>query len=367
MVSLLIAGDFIPSENLETPFSEELMTVLEDKDFSIVNLEAPLTTCKNKIMKTGSNFKRPPSVIKHVKAGYFDAVTLSNNHIRDYGNEGVIETLETCKQNYIATVGAGKNIKEASIPLHLNLKSKKISILNYSEREFNIASENKSGANPFNLIDAFQHITKEKEKNDYVIVVYHGGLEYQYYPTLEMVDNFKFMIDVGADAIISHHTHRYSGVIRHKTKPIFFGLGNFLCSTITKITDDWLTGLIVKIILKENNVDFELVPVKMSKNFEKINLLKLAHAEKVFDHIDKISSSIRDQSFLSNYWKIKNYEEKDRIIRLITSNSRLEFRLRRYFPKILRIRISNYKRYILLNMIRCDSHRNRLISILEKI
>ena len=365
-INLLFAGDFIPPENTDTLFSDELRNILEDKDFSIVNLETPLTLGKNKIEKTGNNFKRPPSFIRYIREGYFNAVTLSNNHIRDYSDEGVNETLKTCQKNDILTVGAGRNIGEAIKPLRLNIKGKKISLLNYSEQEFNIATENRAGANPFDLIDAFFQIQAEKEKNDFVIVIYHGGLEYQYYPTLEMVKNFKFMIEIGADVIVGHHTHRYSGAIRHDTKPIIFGLGNFVCSTTNKISNEWLTGLIAKIILKDDTIDFELVPIKMTDDCDRLNLIKSTNAEKVLNHIDEISSSILDQYFLTNYWIEKDFEEKDRIIRLLKSDSRIEYRFRKYFPRLFRTRLSTYKRSILLNMIRCDSHRNRLIRILEK-
>lgn len=164
MIRLLFAGDLIPPDTSANIFSEKLMGVLQDKDFSIVNLETPLTLGKNKIEKTGNNFKRSPSAIRHVTEGYFDAVALSNNHIRDYGDEGVNDTLNTCAQNGILTVGAGRNAEEAAKPLRLNLKGNKFCILNYSEREFNTATETRAGANSFDLIDVFYQIKSEKEK-----------------------------------------------------------------------------------------------------------------------------------------------------------------------------------------------------------
>jgi hypothetical protein len=71
-LSILFAGDFIPPATYENMFSDELMEVLEDKDFSIVNLEALLTTATGKILKTGNNFKSSPEVIKHTANEKFD-------------------------------------------------------------------------------------------------------------------------------------------------------------------------------------------------------------------------------------------------------------------------------------------------------
>jgi len=182
-IKIIFTGDFIPPNKTDSQiYSDELLKLLKDKDFSITNLETPLTDSNVSITKTGRNFKRSPSSIKFIKEGHFDAVCLSNNHIRDYDDQGVVDTIDTCHKNNIKTVGAGKNLSEAKLPLHLNIKGKQISILNYSEKEFNIADNGKAGANPFDLIDAYNDVKREREKNDYVIVVYHGGLEYHHIP-----------------------------------------------------------------------------------------------------------------------------------------------------------------------------------------
>ncbi len=97
-INLLFAGDFIPPESSENIYSANLAKILENKDFSIVNLETPLTESRDKILKTGNNFQRSPDCISHIKDGHFDAVCLSNNHIRDYGTQGVMDTLEVCKK-----------------------------------------------------------------------------------------------------------------------------------------------------------------------------------------------------------------------------------------------------------------------------
>ncbi len=365
MIRLLFAGDLIPPDTSANIFSEKLMGVLQDKDFSIVNLETPLTLGKNKIEKTGNNFKRSPSAIRHVTEGYFDAVALSNNHIRDYGDEGVNDTLNTCAQNGILTVGAGRNAEEAAKPLRLNLKGNKFCILNYSEREFNTATETRAGANSFDLIDVFYQIKSEKEKNDYVIVIFHGGLESHYYPTIEMVKIFKLMIDIGSDFIVAHHTHRYSGVITHAEKPILFGLGNFLTPTKRNVTNEWLTGLIAKISFNKKSIGLELIPVNMSNNFNKVDLMKSNNSTEVLKHVIEISAIIKNENLLVKYWLVNDKIESSNIIRLLKSRSKLEYRLRKYLYPLFINKISIYRRKNLLNILKCDSHRNKVIRILE--
>jgi len=84
-VRIIFAGDFIPPENADNLFSKELLTVLKDKDFSIVNLETSLTEGSNVIEKKEKHFKIDPKSNKHIKNGFFDAVALANNHICDFG------------------------------------------------------------------------------------------------------------------------------------------------------------------------------------------------------------------------------------------------------------------------------------------
>jgi len=367
MIELLIVGDFIPPAKSEKPFSDELLILLKDKDFSIANLEAPLTHTNNPILKNGKNFKVSPENVKFINEGCFDAVALSNNHIRDFGNEGVIDTLKVCNSNNINTVGAGINLENARKPLRVEIKEKRIVFLNYSEHEFNIASEKNAGANPFDNISAYYDIQQVRQDNDFVIVIYHGGIEYQHYPTLEMIKNFKFIIDIGADLVVAHHSHRYSGVIKYKSKPIIFGLGNFLCHTSGKINNEWLTGLIAKITLSVNAINYKLVPVKMSEDFRSVGLMKSEEAVNILNQIDMISASIQDQSFMINYWIEKSNSERKRIIQLLKSNSKIEYRARKYLPMLFRNKLSVYKRNILLNMLKCESHRYRLIRILENL
>ncbi len=364
-INIIIAGDFIPPRTKTNIYSEGLLSALKNKDFSIVNLEAPLTDTGQAIQKNGNNFKASPDSIHHIKEGYFDAVALSNNHMRDFGDEGVTDTLNICRENKINTVGAGRNLVEAVRPLRITIKGAKVSFLNYSEREFNIASKNRAGANPFDIINAYYDIQKEKQECDYIIVIYHGGLEYQFFPTPEMVKNFKFMIDAGADSVVAHHAHRYSGTLVYKDKPLIFGLGNFLCPTIIKITEDWLTGLMLKIKLNDRSIDFELIPVRMSNNFKNVDLPGANDVKNILKQIDEISTLINNELLYIDYWENMDQLGKDRIMRLLKSSSRLEYRLRKYIPVIFNNKVSVYKRNNWLNTTRCDSHRNRLIRILE--
>jgi poly-gamma-glutamate synthesis protein (capsule biosynthesis protein) len=366
-ITLLFAGDFIPPQpDAGSLYSENLLHVLSDKDFSIVNLEAPLTRSLEKILKTGNNFKSSPDAIQHIVSGKFDAVALANNHIRDFGGQGVLDTLETCQKNNILTVGAGENLVTAAAPLIVTIKEKKIGFVNFCEKEFNIAGLNTPGANPFDTIDAFYQIQKAKLACDFVFVIYHGGLEYHYLPTPGIIKRFKFLIDSGADGIVSHHTHRYSGMMKYRGKPIFFGLGNFLASTISKVTDDWLIGAMAVISIDGDAIEYQMVPTKMARDFSSVDVLSTAENQKVTAHIDTLSSQLSNDIEITKYWDQVFQDEADRTIALLKSGSRMEFRIRKRLP-MPRAKMSPYKLNILLNSVRCDSQKEKLIEILNNM
>ncbi len=364
-ISILVAGDFVPHTDVN--ISANLIKFVRACDFSIINLETPLTSCEKRIRKTGRNFKNDPNGVDYILDAGFKAVALSNNHIRDYGCQGVNDTINICHKNGLMTVGAGSNIKDAAMPLTVDLKDNKITFLNYSEKEFNIATKSRAGANPFDLITAFYQIKEVKEKSDFVAVIFHGGVEHHKYPTLEMVKNFKFMVDAGADCIVSHHTHTYSGMIYYRGKPILFGLGNFLSPTITKVNENWLTGLIAKLKIKEKNISVNLIPVKMNESYTRVDLLNILENRKILDEVNKISGTIENERALRNYWKNENKKDANRLLNIMQSNSRWKYRLRKYLYPVFKTGITDFKLLNILNMVRCSSHQDRMIDILEMI
>lgn len=365
-ITILFAGDFIPPDVNAQIYSPELATVLQQKDFSIVNLEAPFTTTNNRISKTGLNFGLNPEGIQIIKQGFFNAVALSNNHIRDFGNQGVETTLSICRGNNISTVGAGLNVQEAEKPLKINIKGKKICFLNYSEHEFNIVSTRKAGANPFNIINAHNHIVEQKKNSDYVFVIYHGGLENHKLPPVNLVKRLKFLVDVGADGIIVHHSHNYSGLLFHKDKPIALGLGNFLLKVKSTKTKAWYNGLVLKFVLGNEGIGVELIPIEQSKDFSAIGIAQGEDKQRILNEIENLSAIINDSEQFEKYWEKENRKYSVQLLNLLKSNTRWEYRIRKRLG-IIGKGLSTYKLNILLNLTRCQSHRERMIQILESL
>lgn len=126
-MKILIAGDFVPQDRVVSLFSQgkfgtvfdEVKQYTDEADYSIVNLEAPIVVSDNcePISKIGPNLKTNTNAISAIKYSGFNAVSLANNHLRDYGDWGVNDTLFHLKKEGVDFVGAGLDLMESCITL----------------------------------------------------------------------------------------------------------------------------------------------------------------------------------------------------------------------------------------------------------
>jgi len=183
--TLCIAGDWAPIRHFKKiieidPISiyGDLGPVIQSADLSIVNLEAPLSDQGVPVCKSGAVFKGETRHIKGLTALPFDAVTLANNHVFDFGLGAFQETLETLDKNQIQWAGAGMSIEEAAKPLILTARGLKIAIVNFSEGEDLTAAGKGPGVMGWEISWLETQIQALKQAVDRVIVIAHCGLEY---------------------------------------------------------------------------------------------------------------------------------------------------------------------------------------------
>ena len=373
MIKITITGDLCPINKTETlvknkqyrDIFHDVQPILQNSDLSVTNLECPLTQHENPISKTGPALKAKPETIEVLKIGNFKLATLANNHIMDLGQKGLFDTMQILTENKISYVGAGKSLTESRKPFVTNIQNKSIAILNFAENEFSTTHGDCPGTNPLSLIQNFNDIKKAKSANDIVILIYHGGNEEYNLPSPRIKETFRFFVDAGADAVISHHTHRYSGYEIYKNAPIFYGVGNFLFDDKQNKGFEWQQGLAITLVFSEQKTSFEINPIShYDGNVDGVRLLNGIEKKQVLDKISYLNSIIADEDLLNtNFLDFVKLKEKQYQHFIEPHSNCILHGLmgRGYIPSLL----SKYKRKLYLNLIRCESHRDVLIKILE--
>ena len=279
----------------------------------------------------------------------------------------------SCEQNIMLAksllmksdvVGAGFNSEDAAKPLIKKVGGVNVAFLNYCEREFGIADKNQAGANPFDLIDAYHAIQDLRSEVDKVIVIYHGGIEYQHYPTPEIVKYFRFMIDIGADSVVAHHAHAYSGYECYKGKMIYYGLGNLVSSTSARKPDEsWFVGIAAKLSIVPNSSESELITLNQALDFSKVSVASQELRTRVEDQICEINKTISDPILFASYWEDRYSAYRQTLYRHLLIPS---LGIRKIAKKTgIHLRMPNRYRIEVLNLFRCDAHRNKAISLLS--
>lgn len=305
---LLFTGDvnFRGKDALTLSESQKIISkiqfVLDGVDFRIINLECPLGEQDNyeSIKKAGPNLICSEGNFPFIKAFKTDAVTLANNHIGDYGAEAIKNTLSILKGNNILFAGAGENIEEAYKALRLEKQGKSVSIISVCENEFGMATEATYGSAGYNPRLLLKQIKKEKISSDFVIVVFHGGNEYCPIPNPDTVERYRFICDMGADAVIGGHTHCPQGYEIYEGKPIVYSMGNFLFKSSSEKDekDSWHYGYIC-ILEITDTITLKTVPYKFSTSATDIIPL----GSEMEEYIKKISEIIGDRVLLKNYFR----------------------------------------------------------------
>lgn len=358
-MKLIITGDLVISQSYDVSdkIDQDITDLFFHSDCNIVNLEAPVTDSKSKILKTGPHLKSDKqSTLNIMKKLNVHIAALANNHIKDYDEEGVLDTINFCENNGIKTIGAGENIKEASETTVLHMLEGKIAIINIAENEWSSADENTAGANGMNIIKDTKKIQQAKKENDFVFVIIHGGHEYYNLPSPRMQEQYRFYAEQGADLIVGHHTHCISGYELHNGTPIYYSLGNFLF-TKDNINEDWYTGLILEVNINKGMLETGLHPVRQAKEGFRLSLLERVEKTEFLSRVEEYSEIIKSKEKLIKEWHIFVNSKQETYLnywspKVFIKNKYVAAALIKLNVKLVNNRGLTY----FLNLMRCEAH-----------
>jgi hypothetical protein len=180
-----------------------------------------------------------------------------------------------------------------------------------------------------------------------------------------MKEQFRFMIDAGADAVIAHHTHTISGFETYKNRPIFYGLGNFCFDYENIERESWHYGMLLQLIFEKGNPPkFEYCFIQ--QNTEEVGL-RYVNEEKRFvleSEISEINKIILNDNLLQNAFEehVQNLKA-DFFCRIQPYSNR--YLLALYRRGLIPGLMNRSKRNMIKILAQCESHREVLINSLS--
>lgn len=346
---ILVVGDLIPSEcnfelfergNAEALFGKEICQMFADADFSIANLEGTLTDSTISQQKYGPCIKAPKSTIAGFKNLGLSAVVLANNHITDYLQQGIDDTLNVLDEAGILHVGIDSK-KGSPAPrdnhLSITINEKKICIYNVSETFFNAPTKEIDGAYLYDEWIVLNEIKALKQQHDFLIVIYHGGAEYFPYPSPQTRTRFHRMADCGADFITAQHSHCIGCEEWYNGSYLLHGQGNFLFARQKKYPHLTKQGLVTEVLINDGNFAVKNHIVNIANN-----MLRYDEKQDLSDFNER-SKRLDDEDFLIEQYTKQKVEE---IMRSYLIAAKGDFPLRkitkRLFPNSVKHPESTY-------------------------
>lgn len=277
VAQLFAVGDiYFNRSSIEKAYSD-LEPLFREADLRFCNYEAPITSKGTEFPgRTSFNvaLKSPLNAVQGLKSGFFDVISLANNHMLDYGIEGLEETLQVLDKQDIVYVGAGRTTSEATEPVIINKNGISFGFLAFAcafpycyaatYAQPGIAAvhihtsyvpnhpwEDEHPGVPPNVVTSVNNedlkrvreaVSKLKDRVDHVIVSYHWGIPGQH----DLVDYQRALayatIDAGASIILGHHAHVLQGVEIYQGGVVIYGLSNFLFDLEESVLSQYGSG-----------------------------------------------------------------------------------------------------------------------------
>lgn len=304
-VRLLFAGDILLDEhyavmanlrdrggNIEEAFSAELLELMQSADVFMVNNEFTFTNRGTATPGKQFTFRSNPDNVSLLKEMGVDVVSVANNHIYDYGEISLLDTLETLKDADIAYTGAGENLEEAMKPVYLIANGMKIGIISATQIERNgtpdtkEATRNSAGVlRCMNTENLLQVIAQMEDSCDYTILYIHWGTESQEQIDWLQEEQAPLYAEAGVDLIIGDHPHCLQKIDTVSGIPVIYSLGNFWFNSKTQ------NSCVVEVVLKDKELHtFRFLPCKQEDS--RTRLLEGNEKQGVLNYMRGISSNV---------------------------------------------------------------------------
>ncbi len=278
-ISLLFVGDIMLSRGVANQISRNnnpdypflrIAPTIQSADLAFGNLEGPISN-GGKNQGSQYSFRADESAVEGLEFAGFDILNLANNHIWDWGEEALIDTVDILQKHGINWVGAGRNENEANSSLVVATGDTHLAFLGYTNLyPKNLeAGDKNAGVSSFSVLNIKEKIKELKNSGntDLVIISLHWGEEYQNNASESQKRIAHELIDAGADLIVGHHPHVVQNIENYNGKWIFYSLGNFVFDQ--SFSEETSKGLMLKATIQDKKIiKIEPIEIRINPTFQ---------------------------------------------------------------------------------------------------
>lgn len=259
VITIITTGDVIPARMVNYKAMEvyrdplwpwkKVAETLSRADITYINLEAPLLhNCQSK--REGMIFCGKDEMVKGLVFAGVDVANIANNHMGNYGIDGINETKKILANNKILSAGIFG-------PSYLTVKGVSFAFLGYNDIPGSQPIDNE-----VNIDQMVGEIKAARKQSDIVVVQLHFGNEYIREPEERQRYLAKIAIDNGADLIIGNHPHWIKPIEFYKGKLITYGHGNFIFDQ--EWSEETKLGVVGKYVFYDKRlIDVKYLPIRI--------------------------------------------------------------------------------------------------------
>jgi len=291
-------GEQIPHRAPES-FWGDALPILRQADLVATNLECAITTSTTKWTRTPKvfHFRAPPLATNVLAAARVKIVSLANNHILDFEEQGLLDTLEHLDRAGIAHAGAGRNAAEAARPAIVEAAGVRVGVIAFTDNQPEWAAGSRSTGTNYLPIETdpqtlmrVESAAREarQEGADIVVLSLHWGPNMVQRPSRTFVEFAHAAVDRGVDLVFGHSSHVFQACEIRRGRPIFYDTGDFLDDYAVDpvLRNDWSFIFLVD-VEPEATTRIELIPVRLT--FSMTNLAVGREAEEILERMEGLS------------------------------------------------------------------------------
>jgi hypothetical protein len=253
VADLVVGGDLMLGRTIgaeieagENPLAG-IQPQLERASNRLVNLECVLSDKGTAVAGKRYCFRAPLDAMRVLTAARINAVSLANNHSRDFGPDGFLDALARLRASNISPLGAGQ-------PFIFKTRA--------GAKAAVIALDDTNEENRLDRDCAADAIAEARREASFVLVFMHWGEENVATVSERQRELARWLIDRGADAIAGSHPHCIQPFDSYRCRPIFYSLGNLVFDGAPNLPA-WNRGNLLEVDLSAARPLFHLVPVQL--------------------------------------------------------------------------------------------------------